>query len=885
MLRYFRVLFVTSVILLGAAVGNGMAQGGAANFYVNGVTGVTGDTVVATIEMEVWSAIGSIQSLALEFDTEMFDLVDIQGVGPFEGWCGFVSEETDSGANISTEGGCGSLDSVWSGRETVLNLSLYIAGHDTGSYSFGIATKGGLADPIPVFFPDDDPTFPGWPFFAVVVRQQGTLRVFHTRFGFSAERDTLFPGGRTKIYLDFDFGWPDVLEGFQANLLYDETSISVNDVAKTGRASELSFSLGMDGKTLLLLPFIDPQNPENSLFLEKGKGTVAEIYIAVSPDAAGQSVTFGLAEDAVVTATSVPLQLLSYMIIEEGLAIAAEQPSVILSVGEGGGYKDSSGKVTLSLYRDVEITSVQFDLIFNSSWLTASGITGTDLPGSWTITSEDYESSSGASGLTVTIEGPDALEPGVGPIADIQFDVKGSSTQSFPLTVVAVSAEGNGGPVSVGAENGELKRVSEGTAVAAVVSTPAMMGTSDNMVDINLVSDLDVSGFQMTMNLDTTQYVTVGTVATTSRTENMSLSWNVMGNVLTVILYPPPAGGSFGSGEGSILEIGLNIASEAPEGAYDLTFSEVVVIDAGENRMEAESIDGVLWVTCGAKGDVNGDFEVNISDVLMNVNIILGITETNDCIYSKGDYNSDGKIDVQDVVAMVYAILGGSAKIAYNSAGTAVVSAEEITMSESVLHLPISIESQADVFGAQVTLSYDADALSPSTPLLASENSHMNLAYHADNGELTIIVYGVDGRTMMAGGAFVTVPFEAVGEVKKLDFGEVILADCQGQSIAAEVRPISLKPGLVPQDFALRQNYPNPFNPETHIAFSLPVDSRVELSIFNVLGQKVTTLVNTEMAAGYHHVTWNAAKAPTGVYFYAIKAGEFTATRKMVLMK
>ena len=66
---------------------------------------------------------------------------------------------------------------------------------------------------------------------------------------------------------------------------------------------------------------------------------------------------------------------------------------------------------------------------------------------------------------------------------------------------------------------------------------------------------------------------------------------------------------------------------------------------------------------------------------------------------------------------------------------------------------------------------------------------------------------------------------------------------------------------------------------------SLPRDSRVELSIYNVLGQRVANLVEGEMSAGLHSVTWMAESAPTGIYFYTIRAGEFTASKKMMLLK
>jgi len=90
---------------------------------------------------------------------------------------------------------------------------------------------------------------------------------------------------------------------------------------------------------------------------------------------------------------------------------------------------------------------------------------------------------------------------------------------------------------------------------------------------------------------------------------------------------------------------------------------------------------------------------------------------------------------------------------------------------------------------------------------------------------------------------------------------------------------------VLPEGFELSQNYPNPFNPATQINFTLPEATEVNLTIFNVAGQKVTTLLDGYKEAGSHTVTWDGSKFASGVYFYHIKAGEFTATRKMTLLK
>ncbi len=94
----------------------------------------------------------------------------------------------------------------------------------------------------------------------------------------------------------------------------------------------------------------------------------------------------------------------------------------------------------------------------------------------------------------------------------------------------------------------------------------------------------------------------------------------------------------------------------------------------------------------------------------------------------------------------------------------------------------------------------------------------------------------------------------------------------------------------VPAVFSLDQNYPNPFNPTTNINFSLAVDSRVTLKVFDVLGQEVANLVNSDLTAGFHTVTFNASNINSGVYFYQIEAKgnngtTFSSVKKMILTK
>lgn len=89
----------------------------------------------------------------------------------------------------------------------------------------------------------------------------------------------------------------------------------------------------------------------------------------------------------------------------------------------------------------------------------------------------------------------------------------------------------------------------------------------------------------------------------------------------------------------------------------------------------------------------------------------------------------------------------------------------------------------------------------------------------------------------------------------------------------------------LPTEFELMANYPNPFNPTTNIQFALPSNSNVKLTVVNALGQVVAELVNGELSAGVHDVSWNAVNMTSGIYFYTIQADNFVQTRKMLLLK
>jgi len=99
------------------------------------------------------------------------------------------------------------------------------------------------------------------------------------------------------------------------------------------------------------------------------------------------------------------------------------------------------------------------------------------------------------------------------------------------------------------------------------------------------------------------------------------------------------------------------------------------------------------------------------------------------------------------------------------------------------------------------------------------------------------------------------------------------------------VTDIESKKSEVPENYTLAQNYPNPFNPTTTIKYSIPKLSFVTIRIYDVLGSEVAALVNEEEPVGTYELNWNAANLPSGVYFYQVRASNYTETKKMLLLR
>jgi hypothetical protein len=120
----------------------------------------------------------------------------------------------------------------------------------------------------------------------------------------------------------------------------------------------------------------------------------------------------------------------------------------------------------------------------------------------------------------------------------------------------------------------------------------------------------------------------------------------------------------------------------------------------------------------------------------------------------------------------------------------------------------------------------------------------------------------------------------------------ILVADGHGGT-DSQIYPLHVIPtingteqnNLVVYTYALYQNYPNPFNPVTTIKYQLAQANPVDIGVYNLLGQKVATLVSGKQSAGKYEIKWDASGVSSGMYFYRIHAGKFVATKKLIVLK
>ena len=296
-----------------------------------------------------------------------------------------------------------------------------------------------------------------------------------------------------------------------------------------------------------------------------------------------------------------------------------------------------------------------------------------------------------------------------------------------------------------------------------------------------------------------------------------------------------------------------------------IVFSEYAVWDGARLKR----FNGTLWVSMGS-GLSMFTFEHSLA--------ISGITPY--LAYVTGGGLSIAKFEGQDWIDLGTNIAGGGGSmfpslavnngvpyVAFNYAGYVSV------MKFRDYPLPVELSSfVSSVSHRNVQLKWTTSS--------ETNNSGFDIERKSGNGNWT-------NAGFVAGHGTVTVPENYTFTDRDLNAG-VYYYRLKQSDINGNFQYFNLSNDVsigIPSRFEVYQNYPNPFNPSTKISFDLPVQSKVNVTVFDLTGKEIVTIVNDVRTAGYYSVDFNASGLSSGIYFYRISAGSFTATKKMTFIK
>ena len=351
------------------------------------------------------------------------------------------------------------------------------------------------------------------------------------------------------------------------------------------------------------------------------------------------------------------------------------------------------------------------------------------------------------------------------------------------------------------------------------------------------------------------------------------------------------------SGSGALIEIELTVNQDVKPGETTLEFGDTEIYDESGARMPIKLESGtVKIVTLGIKGDVNNDSKVRSNDAFLTLRIAAGLLEPNEHQKWAADVNDDGKIRSNDA----FLILRKAAGLAAPDIQSVAAIKRTITLTLPQAHgvagesitIPLQVDSIDGVASGDICIAYNNkvlrafDVSSDADALLAS-----NIA---EPGTVRITFASSDrlNSKTLAGIRFNIL----ADDVSPLTIQRAELY--QENALLVDSKNINgqfASWAIPPEHSALLSNFPNPFNPETWIPYQLAQDAYVIIRIYDGKGQLVRFIDLGVKPAGVYLTKdrtayWDgrnnqSEKVASGLYFYQLKAGEFSAVRRMVIMK
>ena len=409
-----------------------------------------------------------------------------------------------------------------------------------------------------------------------------------------------------------------------------------------------------------------------------------------------------------------------------------------------------------------------------------------------------------------------------------------------------------------------------------------LMGESISSVEIHF------GGFQGHVD-----FVAVDTMETLVGDAEWNIEINEQEDLLLTLSY----GSSQISTNGTLMRLKFEVPNN-----IDTDFVPVVITHAEMDEIEGviDVVDGGIGIESLSYGDVSQNGNISGYDASLVLKYLVGTETFNTTQLLVAEVTQDGTISALDATAIAqYAIeiidtLPVASTQNLVGGGTLFIN-ETMFQPGELLEVPVMLTNGDNLLSFEIDLSYESEAITLEGVAWSDLIGHFTIEENYEAGSVQIAGLGTepDGQE----GVFATVSLFIASSFTDESFDITINKYRINESDPIEDvvvtftnSALGIEKNTTPTVFALHQNYPNPFNPTTQISYDLPETGNVQIMIYDLMGRKVRTLMNSEQNAGFKTLQWNATNdrnepVSAGLYLYTIQAGEFRKTRKMVLLK
>ncbi len=422
------------------------------------------------------------------------------------------------------------------------------------------------------------------------------------------------------------------------------------------------------------------------------------------------------------------------------------------------------------------------------------------------------------------------------------------------------------GPVNIGVLTQTEVKISSATALAGGVAKAKikLKNPDNNISGMMFKLTFDVTKLQLTDIVPGPDAAGVAPVSMIN-IDSVNASGALQFDAIDLSGNPVLAG----TGVKTVLVIEFKVDSSVVTGdSTALALSDVSLSDPDGSDIELATADGTVRITGSIEVDLNGDGSINLGDIWFY-------------------FNRDELVVFESLADLISTLLAQPLPTSMLAAVQDAVATSSRAVDGAAL---INLKTNFEIVAARFTFSYDTMQELSGVYLSQSMAGKVMIKKVVTNGRLYVDIVSLDGFIPAEVGELFSVAFRDVDhETAGLTLDKVEVADRDGNVYieAAKAGRIAL-----PKAFALSQNSPNPFNPSTTIKYQVPEGkaAKVQIVVFNVRGQKVITLVDELKESGDFTVNWNGTntsgqRVSSGVYFYRMSAGDFSAVRKMVIVK